>query len=464
MFLQKETKSPLYMQVYEYYRKEILTGNIKEGTKLPSIRQLSEMLKVSKNTINEAYQQLLAEGYVESKQKKGFWALKLGDNVTIPERNLKPLPIPLEQPTTEEHMIEFEYGDIDLCHFPLKAWKKNIAESIDSLEKEVMLYGDKKGYYPLRVEISKYLYKARGIICDPQQIMITAGTRNAIKQILSFIKPSLQVAMENPGYDGVKKVFQKEGCYLHDIPVSVEDGYSVECLKNSNCHLAYVTPSHQFPLGLIMPIAKRMQLLQWANANNAYIIEDDYDSEFRYEGAPVPSLKGLDTNDRVIYLGTFSKSFLPAARVSYTVLPQSLLKHANEHVESQAASPIIQKALSLFMQKGEFDRHLRKMRKVYEEKRTILVRSIKKYMGNKVEIIGENSGLHLLVFIKGNDPDKLCEKAKLFNINIYSAEQYYWREKGRQTYPIIFGFGGIMKEEIEEGIRLLAHAWFADKG
>ncbi|WP_445487200.1 MocR-like pyridoxine biosynthesis transcription factor PdxR [Niallia sp. 03133] len=462
MFIQKESKKPLYMQIYEYFRKEILTGNIKEGTKLPSIRQLTDTLKVSKNTINEAYQQLLAEGYIESKQKKGFWTVKLENSLDLPKSSWKQMSYPLSGQKAEEKIIDFQYGDINLSHFPIKAWKKNVIEAMDSMQKEVMLYGDKMGYFPLREEISRYLYYARGILCSPNQIVITAGTQYAVKQILTLFLPyTTHVAMENPGYDGVEKVLRKKGCVLKDINVCLSKGYPIEDLKDSHCHLAYVTPSHQFPLGSIMPIAKRIQLLQWANENNAYIMEDDYDSEFRYEGSPIQSLKGLDTNDRVIYLGTFSKSFLPAARVSYIVLPEKLAESVHTDLfETQAASPIIQKALYLFMQKGEFDRHLRKMRKIYQEKRTILVQSIKRYMGNRVEMIGENAGLHLLLVIKGEDTETLCEKAKICKINVYSAEKYYWTKNREASYPIMLGFGGLSKKEIEEGIRLMANVWF----
>lgn len=450
------------MQIYEYYRHEIGTGNIEQGTKLPSIRELTNRLNVSKNTVNEAYQQLLAEGYIESKQKKGYWVVKLEEKIIFPDKKKLSFHYPVIAEKNEEKVIDFQYGDIDLCHFPLKAWKKNMTDSIDSLEKEVMLYGDKMGYFPLRAEISKYLYEARGINCSPYQIVIKAGTQYAIKQILPLLGASAKkIAMENPGYDGVRRIFEKEGCTLVDIPVTVEAGYSMESLKKSNSDLAYVTPSHQFPLGKIMPIVKRMQLLQWADANQTYIIEDDYDSEFRYEGAPIPSLKGLDLNDRVIYLGTFSKAFLPSVRVSYMVMPERLVRNTNkEQLESQAASPIMQKALSLFIGKGEFERHLRKMRKLYEEKRTILVQSIQKRMGRKVEIIGENAGLHLLIVIKGGNTDKLCEIAKRNKINVYSAEKYYWKETKGETYPIILGFGGLTIEEIKEGISLLAHIWF----
>ncbi|PKG22391.1 MocR-like pyridoxine biosynthesis transcription factor PdxR [Niallia nealsonii] len=463
IFLQKENKIAIHKQIYDYFRTEILTGNIKEGTKLPSIRQLASDLQISKNTVNEAFQQLMAEGYIESKQKKGYWAVKIEGYVQ--EEQKAALIQRGENREEEKCSIDFQYGDIDLRHFPTKVWKKHLADSVDALEKEVMMYGEKQGYRPLRKEIARYLYQSRGIHCHPDQIVIAAGTQNIIRLLVSLFQERPHIAMENPGYDGVKNIFKKEGCKLTPISVNRMEGYCMENLENSSCNLAYVTPSHQFPLGMIMPITKRLSLLKWAKKQNAFIIEDDYDSEFRYEGAPIPSLKGLDRVDRVIYIGTFSKSFLPAARVSYMVLPANLLEiyHASQK-ESQQVSPIIQSALARFLENGDFFRHLRKMRKVYEEKRRIVVESIYKYMGKQVKIIGEKAGLHLLLFIEGKNPDALREQAKANKIKVYTGVHYYWADNQEEKErPIVLGFGGLEKGELESGISLLAQTWFGNK-
>ncbi|GKU82782.1 PLP-dependent aminotransferase family protein [Niallia sp. NCCP-28] len=463
IFLQKDNKIAVYKQIYDYFRTEILKGNIKEGTKLPSIRQLASDLHVSKNTVNEAFQQLLSEGYIESKQKKGYWSVKIEGYV---QEEQKAVLFPIDENKEEEKgSIDFQYGDIDVRHFPTKVWKKHLGDSVDALEKEIMMYGKKQGHPPLRKEIARYLYQSRGIHCHPDQIVIAAGTQNIIRLIVSLLQERPHVAMENPGYDGVKNIFEKEGCTLTPISVNRIEGYCIEELENSDCNLAYVTPSHQFPLGMIMPITKRLSLLKWAEKQNAFIIEDDYDSEFRYEGAPIPSLKGLDRVDRVIYAGTFSKSFLPAARVSYMVLPANLLEiyHASQK-ESQQVSPIIQSALARFLENGDFYRHLRKMRKVYEEKRRIVFESIYKYMGKQVEIIGEKAGLHLLLFIEGKNPDVLKEKAKANKIKVYTAAPYYWsNNQVEKERPILLGFGGLEKGELENGISLLAQIWFGNK-
>ena len=462
IFLQKNQHKTIYRQIYDYYRTEILKGHIKEGTKLPSIRQLASELQVSKNTVNEAFQQLLSEGYIESKQKKGYWAVKLEGYV---QKEEPAAFVQMQKKKEASYHIDFQYGDIDLAHFPTKIWKKYLAESVDSFAKEIMLYGEKQGYYPLRKEIAHYLYESRGIHCHPEQVIIAAGTQTIIKLIVSLFPTRLQVAMEDPGYDGVRHVFEKEGCKLTPISIDMLKGHCMEDLENSRCHLAYITPSHQFPLGGIMPIQKRLFLLKWAEKQNAFIIEDDYDSEFRYEGAPIPSLKGLDTLERVIYVGTFSKSFLPAARVSYMVLPKSLLDiYHDSPKESQQASPIMQSALAKFLENGDFSRHLRKMRKVYEEKRRILVESIDQYMGTRVKIIGEKAGLHLLLLIEGKDSDLLREQAKTNKIKVYAADDYYWSFSCEtKEKPLLLGFGGLEKGELEEGIRLLAESWFGNR-
>ncbi|MGZ4162038.1 MAG: MocR-like pyridoxine biosynthesis transcription factor PdxR, partial [Neobacillus sp.] len=315
-FIKKDGVIPIYLQLYHFFREEIENHRLKEGTKLPSIRQLSQSLNVSRNTVESAFQQLVAEGYIESKVKSGLFVLKVED-FHIDQNNVnKESPI-ITRSSNHRNGIDFQYGDIELDRFPQKVWKKCLVDAMENPDHEVFSYGDKKGHFGLRSEIAGYLQQARGVRCNPDQIVLCAGTQTAIGLICQLLAlPNKKVAMENPGYDGVRFVFESYQCQL--VPISLEaDGINIDELECSSAKCAYVTPSHQFPMGMILPIQKRLKLLHWASRNQKYIIEDDYDGEFRYQGQPIPSLKSLDAHDNVIYLGTFSKAFLPAARVSY---------------------------------------------------------------------------------------------------------------------------------------------------
>jgi len=263
--------------------------------------------------------------------------------------------------------------------------------------------------------------------------------------------------MEEPGYSVVRTVFKNEGCHVVPVPLE-KDGLSLEHVQSSRAKAVYVTPSHQFPFGMVLPISKRLQLLTWAYQTNGYIIEDDYDSEFRYRGQPIPSLKSLDEEERVIYLGTFSKSFLPTIRLSYIVLPPSLLVQYTSKFGhyNQSVSPIIQRAMALFIESGEFEKHIRRMRKSYQRKHQALLRNIEQNMGTKVNIIGENSGLHILLKVNTVSSFELIEAALQKGVKVYSPSKFWLYPTSESDTYIMLGFGGLSIEEIEKGIRLLA--------
>jgi GntR family transcriptional regulator/MocR family aminotransferase len=267
--------------------------------------------------------------------------------------------------------------------------------------------------------------------------------------------------MEDPGYDGVKTIFRNHGCTLTPIPLE-QDGLSIDHLLESAAKAVYVTPSHQFPLGMVLPIQKRSRLLQWASERDAIIIEDDYDSEFRYYGQPIPSLKAMDSANRVIYMGTLSKSFLPAARLSYIVLPKALMDSILPRLMSynQPVSPIIQQAVMLFMSSGHFTKHIRRMRRMYQSKHKTVTSSIAKRMGERVEVIGDMSGLHLLLHVKGRDSGELIQLAEQSNCRVYSPQRHWDNPVQCPPGYIMLGFGGLEETEIEEGISLLSEAWF----
>ncbi len=460
-YIDKRKKEPLYTQIYISIKSGIEGRRIPPGSKLPSIRQLSQNLKVSKNTIEEAYQQLIAEGYAEAKPKSGIFVLPI-DEVLRPAEPIRMVPVNPKKHICEPFKYDFQYGDIDIPSFPMKKWRKCLNEALDSSDTFSFNYGNKQGEEALRKQIALYLYRSRGVNCKPDQIVITSGTQQSIRLLidLAALKENL-IGFEDPGYDGVRKIFSHENCQVSPIPLQ-EDGIDLEAIPFGT-KAVYVTSSHQFPMGMILSIQKRKKLLNWAHQTGGYIIEDDYDGEFRYQGMPIPPLKVLDEGERVIYLGTFSKSFLPSARLSYIVLPLELAEHykAESQLYQQSVPAVIQKAASLFISSGDFERHIRRMRKIYQGKHRVLLGSIEKFMGNKVKVIGEKAGLHILLKIKKRKADELIEAASLRGIKIYSADAYLMKTMISEDATIMLGFGGLTEEEIEKGIKCLSEAWFS---
>lgn len=455
-FLDRDLSEPLYSQLYHWIRKEIEEGRLLPGVKMPSIRQLTMHLKVSRNTVEAAYQQLQSEGYLESVPKSGIWVAEI-EKPLLNSTEVKH-PIMLEYKPSSEVLVDFEYGNVDLDKFPLKQWKKCLSDAVDQESNWLFQYSEKQGEFALRQEISNYLLQSRGVRSTPEQILITAGTQTSIELICRLL--SLQgktVAMEEPGYSGVRSVFRDQGCNIEPVPLD-KDGLSVETIHTSKAKAVYLTPSHQFPFGMVLPITKRLRLLKWAYQTGGYIIEDDYDGEFRYRGQPIPSLKSLDEEEKVIYLGTFSKSFLPSVRLSYIVFPPSLMVQYSQKFSAynQSVSPIIQRAMAQFMQSGEFERHIRRMRKLYQKKHQTLLKSIEQYMGTKVKIVGEKSGLHILLKLKGITALELIERGFKKGVKIYSPAMFWLHPSIESNSYIMIGFGGLSIEEIENGVKLLA--------
>ncbi|MBH5316946.1 PLP-dependent aminotransferase family protein [Paenibacillus sp. GSMTC-2017] len=462
--LNKSGDIPLYIQLYKYIRDQIETGKLSAGLSLPSIRQLAQHLVLSKNTVESAYNQLLAEGYVESRARGGYTILPL-EELLMPklpvERNASHPPLhQLEKHHRPEY--DFRYGDIAFDRFPHEQWKSCIAQALASPPSSILGYGDPLGFYELRQEIAQYVFQTRGVVCHPDQLFISAGTQHAISMIVQLL--GLQhypIAMEEPGYFGVKTVLRNMGCNLH--PVTLEqDGISLEKLQTTGVNTVYVTPSHQFPIGMVMPIQKRQRLLQWAAERNGLIIEDDYDSEFRYNSQPIPSLKALDKNEHVIYLGTFSKSFLPAARLSYIILPTPQMNKVRDKLSnySQAVSPMIQHAIWLFMKYGFFARHVRKMKRIYQARHKALTDAIRVRMGDCVEIIGDQSGMHLLLNVKKRNNEELLRLAEEVNCRVYTPSKHWNIPSECPESYVMLGFGGLTEQQLQEGIDRLNKVWF----
>ncbi|WCN36192.1 PLP-dependent aminotransferase family protein [Aneurinibacillus uraniidurans] len=462
--LDEAAKEPLYIQLYQYIKEEIQTGRIPSSTRLPSIRQLAHFLHISKTTIQVAYQQLLAEGYIESKERSGFYVVDMASesfehppasySSPSPNRdsNRKPKPI----------RYDFYMSKIDVDHFPYDKWRMCSNQSMNLEQKQLLSYGDRQGEIGLRRALSQYLRQARAVNCSEEQLVIGAGTQTMIRLLCQLIGlDGNPIAMEEPGYHGVRTMFQQLGFSIKPIPLE-EDGIAIDELVRSKAKVVYITPSHQYPLGMVMPIAKRMKLLHWAEENGSLIIEDDYDGEFRYHGRPIPSLQGLDAHGNVVYIGTFSKSLMPAIRISYMVLPERLLNvyHKNLLTNDQTASRLHQNTLQLFMESGEWERHIRRMRKVYQKKHDVLLQTIKNVMQGNVTITGQDAGLHIVMKVhSGIHVEELVKIAEESGVKVYSTAND-WCSCPKEYPPLILlGFGGLSLQEIVQGIERLHAAW-----
>lgn len=462
--IKNNNPNPLYIQVYEYIKSEILNGNIPHGSKLPSIRSLAKDLKLGKNTIENAYEQLIAEGYVKARKRSGLYVEKIDSDINN-FKNLNAADSEQHVYKTSDESIKYDFrsGQIDLDLFPYNQFRKILNRCMDESNKELLLYGEHKGDYGFRCEIAKYIHHSRGVVCTPDQIIISSGNQQSLTMLCHIISRFYKtIAFEEPGFFGAKAVFKHFEFKLYPVRLQ-EDGIDIEKLKETDAKIVYVTPSHQYPFGMAMPISKRQKLLQWAKEQEGFIIEDDYDGEFRYRGKPIPSLQGMDDSGNVVYLGFFSKSLMPSIRISYMVLPQKLLKIYTEHykVYEQPVPRLIQKALEIFMEEGYWDKHLRKSKVVYKKKHDELISSVEKYFGNNAVIIGADSGLHILLKIKTKFTEKeLIKKAQKNGIKLTPISVNYLTNIKRE-FPLIFiGFAGIKMCDINDGIRCLKESWF----
>lgn len=455
--IDRNSNVPMYQQVYVYIRTQILTGKITQHTKLPSIRQLAMLLNVSRNTTQVAYEQLLAEGYIRSESKKGYFV-----EVNMSEQLFT------YEPTTVTHTqrqkvvsetIDFKIGTVDKENFPIAKWR-NLTNKV-LMDPIMYSYGNKQGDMSLRMAIADYLFQSRGVNASSEQILIGSSTQHLLLILTLLLKEEFhQIAVENPGYNGAREIFSLQSFLIEPISV-FENGVDVDQLWKADARLIYVTPTHHFPFGYTMPVNERLKLIQWAERVKGYVIEDDYDSEFRYIHHPVPSLQSLDSNDRVVYVSTFSKALLPSIRVSYMVLPKRLLPRYEEisSLLEQTASSFHQRTLAHFISEGYWYAHLRKMKSLYKRKMKVLCEEINKHFDNYIEIKGDSSGIYVVIEVKTQMSEKdLINKASNNGIIVYPCSQYFI--KNAPKYPHIqLGLGNLSEHEIKEGVCKLAKIW-----
>lgn len=456
------SKQAMYIQIYEYIKSEILSGNLPASTKLPSTRSLAANLQVSRSTVDTAYDQLVAEGYVEAKEKRGYFVTQ----ITHLQQFHSEINTGKQTHSSDEkkEFVRFDFNPdtIDTEHFPYSVWKSIGKNQLDNPIN--FLSGEHFGEFSLRQAITDYLRGSRGVTCSPDSIVVGAGLDHLLQMLCVLFSRRSSVAMEDPGYQSARQVLISNGYSIIDVPLR-DNVIDLDVLSRSSADLCYVTPSHQFPLGSVMPVSRRQELLAWANnAPNRYIIEDDHDSEFRYKGKPIPSLQSLDTTGKVIYIGTFSKAITPAIRTGYMVLPDGLMESYQKKCGGYACpvSRLNQAMLTDFIQQGYFEKHLNRMRKIYKTKHDWILQQIQEnFTDNRLEISGDHAGLYILIHYKGHLTEEQIEKnAKQNGIQLHSLKDYYAKLPADYKPTYLLGFANLSTEMIAEGIRCLAEKVF----
>ncbi|HWT73853.1 MAG TPA: PLP-dependent aminotransferase family protein [Mobilitalea sp.] len=460
--LNTDSKIPIYHQLYSFIKSEIQSGKIPYDTKLPSKRKLSSYLKISQNTVQAAYDQLIEEGYIISLEKKGFFVSKI-DHLQKLQVN-SPYELTHQKSESSEVIYDFSYHGVDQATFPFDTWRKLTKDVINEYDTELLLPGDSLGYHRLRAAIAAYLHQSRGVNCTEHQIVISSGTEILFQSLIQLLDKDSIYGIENPGYEKLNQLFTGNRASFTAINID-HDGMLPEEVEKGKANILCVTPAHQFPSGEIMPINRRIRLLNWANeVEGRYIIEDDYDSEFKYSGKPIPVLQGLDNNEKVIYMGSLSKSISPTLRVSYMVLPLHLIKRYHEKLSYILCPvPIIeQKVLCNFIEQGYFERHLNKMRTVYKKKRDTLVKAITD-LNKGIEIQGADAGLHLLLKVPNQmTEEQLIDSAMNYGVKTYGISKYYCDKSCvKPSALLLIGYATMTEKEIVQAVTLLDKAWFS---
>lgn len=458
--LDPDSKVTMYQQLYAFIKGEILAGRILADTRLPSKRKLSVHLSISQNTILGAYDQLIAEGYVRAEAKRGYFVCPLKDIVRL-ELPKEPFLDPKKQ-EDEKILFDFSFQGVDLEHFPFAVWRRFLKDAMHEHDPELLMVGDPQGHQDLRNSIAVYLRQSRGVQCDAAQVVISAGTEYLLQMLVQLLSRDTIYGLENPGYERLSLLFSSNRLLFRHVSID-QDGVLLEDIQAQEIDVICITPAHQFPTGSIMPINRRIQLINWAKEReHRYIVEDDYDSEFRYSGRPIPALQGLDDQGRVIYIGAFSKSLSPALRISYMVLPKPLLKQFREHL-SYVVCPVPaldQKVLQRFIQEGLFERHLNRMRTIYRRKRERLLQSLKQERVH-IEIEGADAGLHFLLRVgNGMTEEELVQSARRSGVMVYGISRCYARlRKGYDPPTLLMGYAAIPESHIPEAADRLLTAW-----
>ena len=453
-------KTPMYEYLYQLIREDILSGRLKKDEKLPSKRTLAEHLSVSKITVENAYAQLLAEGYIYSKEKKGYFAEDMGsfDHRVAKEREKGK---ETQMGKAEPLLADFTQNSISESCFPYAAWAKTMRRVI--MDEPFVHPAPYAGLLSLRQAIGDYLYRFRGMRVSPDEIVIGAGTEYLYHLIIQLLGRELCYAVEDPGYRKVQRVFAANGVKTENIALD-ESGVRPDALACSGAQVLHISPSHHFPTGIVTPAKRRMELLQWAaEGEDRYILEDDYDCEFRFAGKPIPTLQSIDHHGRVIYMNTFSKSLSPSMRISYMILPRALMERFAQKLSFYACTvPVLeQSALADFIAAGQFEKHLNRAKKYYRNLCAALRGALAaSALKDKVKILGAEAGLHFLLQVESELTDRdLAARLEKQGIRARLLRDYYsaW-DSDEESRCLVINYASIQPEKVGEIVRAMERA------
>lgn len=466
---------PMYEQLYTAIAGAIRGGALLHGEKLPSKRALCDQLGVSRATVETAYELLTAEGYVESRPRSGFY---VSDYQLLPAREGQPAEIaagsspvcsvtqnsPANAGLTDRGVPSpqqpaespFSTSAVDVSAFPYTSWAKLYKEVVYN-SPELLQRGEPRGEPALRQALSRLLSAYRGVRCTPEQIVVGAGIETLLEQLITLFGPDTVYGVEDPGYPAIRRSLESRGRSIRFVPLDGA-GMDAEALAASGASVAYLTPSHQFPLGVTMPATRRSRLLRWAAEGERWIIEDDYDSEFRYGVRPIPSMQGMDRADRVIYVGTFSRSLAPAIRLAYMVLPPALLARWQRTFGRQqpTVSRYEQNVMARFLEDGYYGRYIRRVGNLYAHRRQTLLRELEKVPG--LGVSGADGGIHFLLTCLRRTESELVSRAAAAGIGLRGLSEFC-RDALPMPSTLVLGFGGLPTEQIPALIQALAQAW-----
>jgi GntR family transcriptional regulator / MocR family aminotransferase len=469
----RDSEKPLHRQIYDGLRSMILERRLEPGQQIPSTRALADDLGISRIPVLDAYAQLFAEGYIESRSGAGTFVKSslseqfLSVRPSVPSVVKEPSAdrisrvaglLPIEGSQWFRGSGAFSVGQIASDHFPFRIWSDLVARHARRVHASSMNYTDPMGSMEFREVIAAYLRTARAVRCEASQIMVVNGSQHALDlSSRVLLDPETPVWIEEPGYEFLRHALTLSACRFVPVPVDKEGlDVSVGIKLCREARVAYVTPSHQYPLGVTMSAARRLQLLEWAHRSGAWIVEDDYDSEYRYESLPVASMQGLDPGSRVVYIGTFSKVLFPALRLGYIVIPPALVDRflVVRQANDLAPSLLYQAALADFISAGHFARHIRKTRQLYMERRNALAQALRHEFGGELEILGAEAGMHLVITLPpGLSDQRISARAGRENLWLWPLSAAYAGKTARQGF--ILGFGGTKAEEMVRQVKRL---------
>ncbi len=459
MILQADRTSSvsLYTQIYEYYREEICSRRLREGERLPSIRGLAQQLGVSKMTVEQAFYQLVSEGYIVCHNRSRYRVAPIAELPAV----LEPQASYLDSGGESERLpYDLAAGNMDESVFSFALWRRYV-NRVYRETSSLYAYGSEEGERPLREAVSAYAHRVRGVAVSPQQVVIGAGTQVLVRILASLLRERYdRIAVEDPGFAYGREIFRDEGYRI--VPVPVPAGNQIETLRAQHVRLLYLSPSHQFPTGQVMPIGQRQTLLAWAAETGGIILEDDYDSELRYYGRPIPAMQGLDRAGNVVYMGSFSKVLPPSMRISYMVLPEPLLLayRKKKYLYRQTVSVVEQLALAEYIRAGELEKQIRRLRKFYQEKGSLFLQLLTKYFGSEAVLDRRlTSGVYCRLRLESDlSSAELVEKAAKEGCRVKAVEYIRPGQEGREK-EFLLSFSTIRQEEMERAVQALCRAW-----